>query len=129
MSDTIQSFLNDGKLNTSSLTVKIVKTFGDNAYIVADKSKVAILNIEDSPNISKYLNVGYWYKLIKCKKGDSSTIKPNITFKPIKTVDKGDIGDITSDLETLEKTSIKKASDKKYRNFRPRFKVILLFLA
>ena len=58
MSDTIQSFLNDGKLNTSSLTVKIVKTFGDNAYIVADKSKVAIKNNSDKEDYNLYPNNG-----------------------------------------------------------------------
>ena len=118
MSDTIKSVLNDGKLKSSSLTVKLVKQLGLNSYIIADKSMVAILSIEDVPNHSKYLNPGCWYKLIKCQKCDSSTLKLNKLFKPVKTLVKQDIGDISIDVEELENKTVVKASGKKYKDFK-----------
>ena len=65
MSDTIKSFLDDGKLKTSALTVKLIKQIDELSYIIADKSMVAILDIHDNPTHGKYMQIGLWYKLIK----------------------------------------------------------------
>ena len=84
MDDTIKTFLNTDKLKTSALTVKQVKEFGHNTYIVADKSMVAVLDINDAPSHSKHLLQGFWFKLIKCTVGEGKTIKINNVFKPVK---------------------------------------------
>ena len=38
MSDTIKTFLEDGKLKTSLVTVKLIKQISIDSYIIADKS-------------------------------------------------------------------------------------------
>ena len=118
MSDTIKKFLEDGKLKTSLITVKLIKQISLNSYIIADKSMVAILDIQDAPAHAKNMHPGCWYKLIKCQKGEGSTIKINKLFKPIKTQIKEDIGDISAEAERLEQTIEAKASAKKYENFQ-----------
>ena len=77
MSDSIQTFLKDGKLKTSLLTVKLIKNISLSSYIIADKSMVAILDIHETPDNAKNMQTGCWYKLIKCQKGEGSTIKLN----------------------------------------------------
>ena len=74
--DTLKTLLDSGKLKTSYLIVKVVKQLGSDLFIVADKSKVAILDTTDSPGHGKLLGNGLWYKLIKCNKGsDENTVK------------------------------------------------------
>ena len=68
MADSLKSVLENGKLVTSLLTVKLIKQLITNSYIIADQSMVAILDITEAPGHSKYMNPGTWYKLIKCEK-------------------------------------------------------------
>ena len=114
MADSLKSFLENGKLVTSLLTVKLIKQLSTNSYVIADQSMVAILDITEAPGHSKYMNPGAWYKLIKCEKAEKSTIKINKTFKPIKTIVKGDIKDIDLEVNRLEQLMEKKASSKQY---------------
>ena len=116
MSDTIKSFLDDGKLKTSALTVKLIKQIDELSYIITDKSMVAILDIHDNPTHGKYMQIGLWYKLIKCQRSDSSTIKTNTTFKPVKTQVKKDIEDTSAEAEKLALSLNAKASTKNYQN-------------
>ena len=117
MADTIKTFLDHGKLRNSSLTVKLVKEISRNSYIVADKSMVAILDIHDAPDHAKFFKTGNWYKLIKCQKGEKSTIKSNKQFKPVRAVIKDEIEDITKEIEDLENDAETSASAKKYEDF------------
>ena len=83
--DTLKTLLDSGKLKTSYIIVKVVKQLGSDLFIVADKSKVAILDTTDSPGYGKFLGNGFWYKLIKCNKGnDENIVKINKIFKPVK---------------------------------------------
>ena len=100
MGETIKSFLNTETLKTSSLTVKLVKELSLNTYIVADKSMVAVLDINDAPSQSKHLLQGFWFKLIKCT---GKTIKINKVFKPIKTILTQEIDDLDIKVKELEK--------------------------
>jgi hypothetical protein len=118
MSDSIQTFLKDGKLKTSLLTVKLIKNISLGSYIIADKSMVAILDIHETPDNAKNMQTGSWYKLIKCQKGEGSTIKLNKLFKPVKTIMKEDIEDFSEEAERLEKSLEAKASTKKYEDFQ-----------
>jgi hypothetical protein len=118
MSDTIKTFLDDGKLKTSLLTVKLIKEVSSNSYIIADKSMVAILDTHAAPDHAKHLNTGNWYKLIKCNKGEKSTINVNKLFKPVKTLFKDEIGDIADKVENLENTLETTASTKRYEDFQ-----------
>ena len=102
MADSLKSFLENGKLVTSLLTVKLIKQLSTHSYVIADQSMVAILDITEAPSHSKYMHPGTWYKLIKCEKAQNSTIKINNTFKPIKTIVKGDIKDIDLEVNRLE---------------------------
>ena len=118
MGDTIKSLLNDGKLRTSMVTVQLIKQISANSYIIADKTMVALLDISDAPSHGKYLNNGSWYKLIKCQKGEQSTIKINKLFKPVKTTNKEELKDISVQVNKLENTIASAASSKKYEDFR-----------
>ena len=116
MSDTIKSLLNDGKLKTSMVKVQLVKQISLNSYIIADKSMVAILDIQDASSHSKHLNQGDWYKLIKCSKGGENTIKINKLFKPVKTLVKDDLPDMTSQVNKLEIAMASSATSMKYED-------------
>ena len=113
MGDTIKSLLNDGKLRTSMVTVQLIKQISANSYIIADKTMVALLDISDAPSHAKHLNNSSWYKLIKCQKGEQSTIKINKLFKPVKTT-KEELKNISSQVKKLENTIASSASSKKY---------------
>ena len=117
MTDSLKTLLQTGKISTSSLPVKVIKEIGSNSFIVADKSGVAVLDTNDNPDHSKYLKNGNWYKLIKCYKGDGSTIKSNKQFKPVKTVIGNAISDIEDEVEQLENSVRNTASNKSYKNF------------
>ena len=123
MDDTIKTFLNTDKLKTSALTVKLVKEFGHNTYIVADKSMVAVLDINDAPSHSKHLLQGFWFKLIKCTVGEGETIKINKVFKPIKTKLTQEIDDLDIKVEEFEKTFKTTASTKRYHTFESLFEL------
>ena len=120
MSDSIETFLEAGKLKRSLITVKLVKEINPDSYIIADKTKVAILDTHDVPGHAKNLIEGGWYKLIKCQKGDGNTVKLNKLFKPVKAavIEDIDYQDIATEVETLEKTIKAKASAKKYQDFK-----------
>ena len=118
MSDTIKNFLDDGKLKTALVTVKLIKEVSSNSYIIADKSMVAILDTNAAPEHAKHLTTGNWYKLIKCQKGEKNTINKNKLFKPVKTLFKDEIGDIADQVENLENTIETTASAKKYEDFQ-----------
>ena len=118
MSDTIKTFLKDGKLKTSMLTVKMVKSINSQSCIIADKSSVAILDIHETPDHARNMQTGCWYKLIKCQKSDGRTIKLNKVFKPVKTQVKEDIEDISAEIDELEKSLSDKASAKKYEDIQ-----------
>ena len=118
MSDTIQSLLQDGKLKTSMITVKLVKEISANSYIIADKTMVALLDISDAPSHGKNLSNGSWYKLIKCQKGDQNTIKTNKLFKPVRSTIKQELTSISSQVKKLEKTIASSAGSKKYEDFQ-----------
>ena len=117
MGETIKSFLNTETLKTSSLTVKLVKELSLNTYIVADKSMVAVLDINDAPSQSKHLLQGFWFKLIKCTVGEGKTIKINKVFKPIKTILTQEIDDLDIKVKELEKAFKTIANTKKYQGF------------
>ena len=118
MSRTIKSFLEDGKLKTSLITAKLMKQISETSYIIADESMVAILNIEDAPSHSKHLKTGCWYKLIKCHKTEPSTLMLNKLFKPVKTLMKDEIEDISPEIEELEKKAMEKANAKTYQDLQ-----------
>ena len=118
MSDTIKKFLEDGKLKTSLITVKLIKEISINSYIIADKSMVALLEIHEAPAHAKYMQAGSWYKLIKCQKGGKGTIKINKAFKPVRTQVKEDIDDISAEVRRLEQSIEKKASSMQYVNLQ-----------
>lgn len=118
MSDTIKSLLDDGKLRTSMLEVQLIKQISTNSYIIADKSMVAILDIQDAPSHSKNMIPGCWYKLIKCQRGDKSTIKINQKFKPVKAHVKGELPDISSEVRKLETAIVSSATSRTYESFQ-----------
>ena len=118
MEDTIKSMLDEGKLRTSMVTVKLIKQISANSYIIADKTMVALLDISDAPSHAKHLNNGSWYKLIKCQKGEQSTIKINKLFKPVKTTNKEELKDISAQVKRLETTIESAASSRKYEDFK-----------
>lgn len=117
MSDTIKTFLEDGKLKTSLVTVKLIKQISIDSYIIADKSMVAILDLHEAPTHAKYIQAGSWYKLIKCQKGGQNSIKINKIFKPVKTQVKEDLGDISEEVGRVEQYIGDTASSKQYINF------------
>ena len=77
MGDTIKTFLKDGKLKTSAITIKLIKKVSESSYIIADRSMASVLNTDDSQSQSRNLAVGCCYKLIKCEKVSSTMIKLN----------------------------------------------------
>ena len=117
MGDTIKNFLDNGKLKTSFITVKLMKEINTNSYIVADKSMVAVLDTHDAPDHAMHLKNGNWYKLIKCHKGEKNTIKTNKLFKSVKTLSKDEIEDIADEVDNLENHIQTTASAKKYEDF------------
>ena len=118
MSDTIKSLLDGGKLKTSMIQVQLIKQISSNSYIIADKSMVAILDIQDAPSHSNHLNQGCWYKLIKCNKGEKNTIKTNKLFKPVKTLVKNELPDMSAQVQKLENAIVSSATSKKYEDLQ-----------
>ena len=116
--DTLKTLLDSGKLKTSYIIVKVVKQLGSDLFIVADKSKVAILDTTDSPGYGKFLGNGFWYKLIKCNKGkDENTVNINKIFKPVKANKQEEIGDIGKLIKSLEQKMKKQLKKDEYIDF------------
>ena len=117
MEDNIKNFLNDGKLKSSFLTVKMIKDIDANSFIIADKSMVALLDTHEAPDHAKYLTSGNWYKLIKCQQDGKNTIKTNKLFKPVRTLIKYDIDGIDDQVQNLQTQIMANASTKRYEDF------------
>ena len=117
MEDTIKTFLNEGKLRSSFLAVKLIKEIDANSFIIADKSMVALLDTHEAPDHSKYLTCGNWYKLIKCQQDGKNTIKTNKLFKPVRTLIKYDIDGIDDQVQNFQNQIVADASVKKYEDF------------
>ena len=110
--DTLKTLLESGKLKTSYLEVQIVKRIEKDRFIVADGSKVAVLDTSETVGQGKNLTDGCWYKLIKCSKGEENhVVKNHRTFKPVKLAMRKNLGDIDSLVKEIE-TQIEKMSKK-----------------
>ena len=103
MSDTLKTFLLDGKLKGSYLTIKLIKQISQNSHLVADSSMVAILDISDAISHGKILLNGCWYRLIKCIKIDNNTVGLNRKFKPVKTLMKEEVDIKETVISEMEK--------------------------
>ena len=101
--DTLETLLEFGKLKTSYLEVQILKRIGRDTFIVADGSKVAVLDTSETVGQGKNLTDGCWYKLIKCSKGEENhVVKSHRTFKPVKLAMKKNLGDIDNLVKEIE---------------------------
>ena len=69
MTDSLQTLLLQGKIKAPYLPVQVVKQIDSNSYIIADKSRAAVLDTSKSSQ-GKNLVSGASYKIIKGIKGE-----------------------------------------------------------
>ena len=102
MADTLEYLIKNGKLKSAYLNIKVIKKISDSTFIIADSSKVLVLDTSNHPTHGKTLNEGLWYKLIKCTIGENGKVVTNKSFKPLKSQSSQKIGDISSKVHELE---------------------------
>ena len=83
MTDTLLSLCQLGKLRSSYLLILVIKRIDSDTFIIADKTKVAILDTSEGSNHGNELRDGCWFKLIKYPAEENGLVKLNKSFKPI----------------------------------------------
>lgn len=72
--ETLKTLLKSGNLKAAFLVVKVVKKIDKDSFIIADSTKVALLDTAGKAGHGKIIKENCWYKLIKCTKGDDKEI-------------------------------------------------------
>ena len=112
MTDTLLSLCQLGKLRSSYLLILVIKRIDSDTFIIADKTKVAILDTSEGSNHGNALRDGCWFKLIKCTAEENGLVKLNKSFKPIISPPGPKIGKIEKEVNALEQTYTKKTVSK-----------------
>ena len=101
MTDSLQTLLLQGKIKAPYLPVQVVKQIDSNSYIIADKSRAAVLDTSKSSQ-GKNLVSGASYKIIKGIKEDENTLQTNPSYKPVAHKFKLEISKLDEKVEELE---------------------------
>ena len=117
MAGTITDLIQYGKIKASHLLVKVVQQIGPHTFLIADSSDVALLNTSQSESHSKLLIEGCSYKLIKCSRGEANEIVTNKNFKPVKSLLKVEVGDISTKMKIIQDSVVKNTDNTKYVDF------------
>ena len=116
--DNLETLLACGKIKASYILVKVIKRIDKDTFIIADTSKVAVLNTEEGQGHGTNMIENNWYKLIKCTAGiDKITVKVNRKFRPVRVVMKQDIPGIDKKVHEFEQMISLETKSDRYTDF------------
>ena len=113
MEDSLQALLLHGQIKASYLHIQVVKQIDSSSYIIADKTRAAILEVSKA-HVAKPLIEGTSYKVIKCIKEDNMTLNTNPRFKPVQHKSKLEIENLDGKVKELEDFLRKRSKAKMY---------------